>query len=479
MASRTKATRTVSDSSSRASQPSPAIVDAAVPQASPARTSRRTFVQTLVVAGAGVILPARSWARAAGANSRLRVASVGTGGKGNSDLTSIAASPNVDVVALCDVDETKPHLGWAAEKYPSAARYTDWRRLLDEARNFDAVIVSTPDHMHAPISMAAMQLGKHVHCQKPLTHTVFEARQMRLAAKRAKVVTQMGNQIQSHEAYRTAVALVHGGAIGKVQEVYSWQSGAMRWLMESDRPAGSDPVPETLHWDEWLGVAPTRPYRKTIYHSFNWRGWQDFSNGQLGDFGCHILDPVFMALELTAPTTIRAEAPPINREVWTKNATVHYEFPGTAQTAADKIRLTWYEGEGVLPPRELLGVSADFKLPGSGSLLKGEKGSLLIPHVAMPQLLPEKNFADYKLPQVGHRDHYISWADACRGEGTTTSHFDYAGPLTEAVLLGTIAIRVPRETLQWDTAALKITNSAAANALLTKPYRQGWEVKWS
>jgi hypothetical protein len=308
---------------------------------------------------------------------------------------------------------------------------------------------------------------------------VFEARQLRLAAKRAGVVTQMGNQIQSHVAYRTAVKLVHDGLIGKVQEVHSWQSGAMRWLIESDRPPGSDPVPPTLAWDNWLGVAPERPYKEKIYHPFNWRGWQDFSAGQLGDFGCHILDPVFMALELTAPTSIRAEAPPINREVWTNSSTVQYVFPGTSRTASNVLHLTWYDGEGHFPPREVLDLPSDFKLPGSGSVLKGEKGSLLIPHVAMPQLLPAEKFADFKFPDVGIRDHFVGWADACRGEGTATSNFDYSGPLTETVLLGTIAIRNPRETLDWDAAAMKITNSTAADAMLTKPYRRGWEVKWS
>jgi predicted dehydrogenase len=441
-------------------------------------STRRTFVKTLAAAGAGLSL-AGPRLRAAGPMERLNIASIGTGGKGWSDLSATAASPHVTVVALCDIDETAQHLGRAADAYPQARRYTDWRKLLDEDRDIDAVIVSTPDHMHAPISMAAMALGKHVQCQKPLTHTVFEARQMRLAAKRAGVVTQMGNQIQSHIAYRTAVQAVHDGVIGKVREVYSWQSGAMSWLMESDRPAGADAVPATLHWDNWLGVAPTRPYKTTIYHPFNWRGWQDFSNGQLGDFGCHILDPVFMALELTAPLTIRAEAPPINREVWTKTATVSYEFPATARTTGDTLKLTWYEGEGVTPPRELLDLPNGFQLPGSGSLLKGEKGTMVIPHVAMPQLFPAEKFTDYKFPEVGSRDHYISWADACRGVGTTTSHFDYSGPLTEAVLLGTVAIRVPRETLNWDSAAIKITNSSAANALLTKSYRDGWEVNWA
>jgi predicted dehydrogenase len=431
----------------------------------PRRSTRRTFIKTVAAAGAGLsLMGSRVWA--AGPLERLNIASIGTGGKGWSDLTATAASPHVNVVALCNVDESAEHLGRAAEAYPQARRYTDWRKLLDESRDIDAVIVSTPDHSHAPISLAAMELGKHVQCQKPLTHTVAEARQMRLAAKRSGVVTQMGNQIQSHVAYRTAVQIVHDGVIGKVREVYSWQSGAMRWLLESDRPAGEDPVPATLHWDTWLGVAPARPYKAKIYHPFNWRAWQDFGTGQLGDFGCHILDPVFMALDLTAPLTVRAEAPPINREVWTRTATVYYEFPGTPRTAGETLKLTWYDGEGVLPPRELLEVPNDFKLPGAGSLLKGEKGSLVIPHVAMPQLLPIEKFAEYKFPEVGERNHYTSWADACRGEGVTTSHFDYSGPLTEAVLLGTVAIRVPRETLKWDAAALKITNSSDANAFI-------------
>jgi predicted dehydrogenase len=443
------------------------------------RTSRRQFVKSLAIAGATFPLAHRA-GRAAEPNSRLRVASIGTGGKGWSDLTSVAVSPHVDIVALCDIDESPQHLGRAAEKFPQAQRYTDWRRLLDASREIDAVIVSTPDHMHAPIVLPALQLGKHVYCQKPLTHTVFEARQVKLAAQRAGVVTQMGNQIQSHVAYRTAVQLIHDGAIGKVREVHSWQSGAMRWLPAAGgRPADADPVPATLHWNEWLGVAPERPYKGGIYHPFNWRGWQDFSNGQMGDFGCHILDPVFMALELTAPATIRAEAPSLDAEIWTKWSRIHYEFPGTRRTAGHTLRLTWYDGEGAQPPREALGLADNVQLPGSGSLLLGERGSLLVPHIATPKLLPAEKYADTKLPDVGQRDHYVSWADACRGEGKTTSHFDYAAGLTETVLLGTVAIRTAGETLEWDPAALRIKNSKKADALLTKRYRPGWEIKWS
>ncbi|SIO60393.1 Tat (twin-arginine translocation) pathway signal sequence [Singulisphaera sp. GP187] len=440
--------------------------------------SRRRFLERSAVAGGVGVLSAAGWSRVYGANERLRVAAIGVWGKGWSDHTSVAASPYVDIVSICDIDEGPDHLGRAAKHYPKAATATDWRKVLDKARDIDAVIISTPDHMHAPISLAAMQLGKHVFCQKPLAHTVFETRQMQLAAAKNRVVTQMGNQIQSHTAYRTAVKLVHDGVIGKVKEVHSWQSGPLIWMLVDERPTGSDPVPATLHWDEWLGVAPTRPYKEKIYHPFNWRAWQDFSTGQIGDFACHILDPVFKSLELTAPTTIRGEAPPLPSDLWTRRSTVQYEFPGTARTAGKTIKVTWYDGEGHFPPQEALGLKEGTKLPTAGSLLIGEKGSLVIPHVAAPRLLPEEQFADFKIETVPDRDHYVSWADACRGEGQTTSNFDYSAPLTETVLLGSIAIRNPEQELRWDAGALKITNNATANAMLKKPYRKGWEPAW-
>lgn len=440
--------------------------------------SRRRFLKDAAAVGAAAALTTLPWSRALGANERLRVASVGVVGKGWSDHTSVAASPQVEIVALCDVDESADHLGKAAEKYPRARRFTDWRRLLEQARDFDALIVSTPDHMHAPIALPAMSLGKHVFCQKPLTHSVFEARQMRLAAEKYRLVTQMGNQIQSAKEYRTAVKLVHDGVVGRVKEVHSWQSGKLGWLLADDRPAGKDPIPEKLHWDDWLGVAPERPYKSRLYHPFNWRAWQDFSNGQLGDFGCHILDPVFLALGLTAPVTVRAEAPAINREVWTKRSTLRYEFPCTERTVGKTITLHWYDGEGHFPPAEAHGLPKSYKLPGSGSVLVGEKGSLVVPHVGMPKLFPEEQFADFKIKVIPEVNHYTSWADACRGEGKTTSSFVYAGPLTEAVLLGSIAIRVPGKTLRWDNSLLAIPNSTAANALIHKRYRKGWEPPW-
>lgn len=408
-------------------------------------------------------------------SSKLNLASVGVGGKGWSDLVSIAASPHVNVVALCDVDETKEHLGRAAEKYPHAKRYTDWRKMLEQ-KDIDAVQVSTPDHMHAPIALAAMALGKHVYCQKPLSHTVFEARTMTEAAAKAGVVTQMGNQIQSHTFYRTATQIVHDGIIGKVKEVFSWQSGNPSWRAWKDRPAGSDPVPATLKWDEWLGVAPERPYLDKCYAPFNWRNWQDFGTGQLGDFACHILDPVFTSLKLTSPLSLVGHAPELNREVWPEHSLVQYVFPGTEYTAGKTINVTWLDKAGVTPDVAKLSLPADAKLPRAGSALIGEKGVLVIPHVAAPQLYPTEKFSEVTLPEVPARDHYTTWADACRGEGYTTSLFSYSGPLTETVLLGTIANRFPGEKLNWDAAALKVTNLDKANQWLTKSYRKGWEL---
>jgi predicted dehydrogenase len=441
--------------------------------------SRRQFLRTVGIASAALALPAFSYSKALGANERLRIASVGTGGKGWSDLLGVAASPAVEVVAICDIDSSTNHLGRAAEKYPSARRYADWRRLLDEAKDVDGVIVSTPDHMHAPVSLAAMHLGKHVFCQKPLTHTVFEARQMNLAAKKNNVVTQMGNQIQSHEAYRTAVKIVHDGLIGKVTEVHSWQGGSPSWPRNIDRPEGSDPVPEHVSWDLWQGVAAPRPYKNGLYHSFNWRGWQAYGTGQLGDFGCHILDPVFKCLELTAPTQLVAEAPPLKAETWTDRATVRYIFPSTSRTSGETINLTWYDAVGAQPPREQLKhIPAAYQLPGAGSVLVGEKGSLVIPHVAAPKLFLEGGQEKTDFEQVGSVDHYVQWADACRGEAKTTSAFDYAGPLTETVLLGTVGIRFPGETLKWDAEKLQITNSPEAQRWLTKDYAKGWEPSW-
>lgn len=439
------------------------------------RQTRRSFLKASALAGFGVPLIRTN--AIAGPNDQLSVASIGTGGKGWSDLTNVAISPHVRVAALCDIDEGPNHLGRAAGKFPDATLYRDWRKLLD-AEKVDAVIVSTPDHMHAPIALNAMRRGRHVYCQKPLTHTIAEARLMSQTAEAGGLTTQMGNQIQAYAEYRSAVQLVHAGAIGKVHRVYSWQAGTPGWPRAIDRPAGSDPVPKTLLWDNWLGVAPERPYKEKIYHPFNWRGWQDFSNGQLGDFGCHILDPVFMALKLTAPLSLQAQAPKINSETWTESVRVEYVFPHTEMTTGDKsgLQVTWIDGPGHKPEAELKDIIDPAKLPGSGSMLLGDEGALLIPHVGQPRLLPEDKFAEYKTPELERLSHYVLWADACRGEGATKSNFSYAGRLTETVLLGTIALRLPGAQLKWNAEAMKISGHDRAPAMLSKDYRKGWEL---
>ncbi len=367
----------------------------------PTSHARRRFLKSTSLAASALALSAVQYQRVLGANERLRVASVGTGGKGKSDLTSVAKSPSVDVVGLCNVDASEQHLGWAVQAYPQAKTYEDWRKLLDEAKSFDACIVSTPDFMHAPVAMPLMELGKHVYCQKPLTHTVFESRQMQLAAKRYNVVTQMGNQIHSHEAYRTATSWVHQGKIGKAKEVHSWQSGSPKWRVASERPVGADPIPSHVRWDLWQGVAGERPFKVEMYHPFNWRHWRDYGTGQLGDFGCHILDPVFTSLKLTAPTSVWAIAPAIHREIWTDSSTVRYLFPRTEFTAGDSLPVTWYDSVGMRPPRDLFkDIPESYNLPAAGSVIIGTEGSIVIPHVAMPKLFPEEKFPADQQPKL-------------------------------------------------------------------------------
>jgi hypothetical protein len=370
----------------------------------------------------------------------------------------------------------------AQERFPDARCYQDWRELLQkEGDRVDSLNVSIPDHMHAPVSVAAMRLGKHVYCEKPLTHTVSEARAMRETAAKYGVVTQMGNQIQSAIEYRMAVQMLQDGVIGKIREIHAWSSARFPYR---GRPEGSDPIPDSFAWDLWLGVAPARPFKQGVYHPFNWRGWQDFGGGGLGDFGCHILDTPFKALELTAPLTIHATVPgtwveneDAFRENWPDGALVEYEFPGTRFTAGDRIRVTWHDAEQ-RPPRELFDFQDESReIPGGGSLFLGEGGQLLLPHVAGPQLLPYSRNRGINRPDVEGFSHYHAFVDACLGKGETGSSFSYAGPLAEATLLGTVAVRHPGRELTWDAAAVRITNLEEANALIQKPYREGWNLE--
>ena len=438
------------------------------------RPTRRQFVQQFA-AGTGALFAAPAFLRAETQARQLHVACVGVNGMGFSDLSNIGSHSGVKFVAFCDIDSNR--FDQADQAFPGVPHFTDYREMLAELGDgVDAVSVSTPDHMHAPIAMAAMQSGNHVFCQKPLTHTVWEARQMRLAAEHFGVVTQMGNQIHSHVTYRTGTRLIREGAIGKVKEVHSWVGVQGRQHNNrTDRP-DSAPIPDNVNWDLWIGAAPERPFAPDVYHPFNWRDWQDFGSGALGDFGCHILDPVFTALELTAPLSIHAEHEGTNSEVWPGPETVAYVFPGTDYTAEDRLMLIWRDG-GLQPPRELAHLPDGVELPGSGSLFVGEEGVLVLPHYAMPQLYPVEKYADFKIPEETGLNHWHVWVDAVLEGMRTSDGFHYAGPLTETVQLGNVAARMPGQTLYWDAAALEVANAATANSLLTKEYRSGWDVE--
>jgi predicted dehydrogenase len=446
---------------------------------------RRRFLAGTTAAMASVtILP--SGLLKAAPNDKPNIAAVGVGGKGWGDITETSKDGAAHVVAFCDVDtegtarngkrRNNSGFGAAAERWPDAKRYTDWREMLDkEGSRLNGITVSTPDHMHAPVTMTALQMGIATYTQKPLTRTIHEARQLALAARKAGVVTQMGNQGHSGVPYRTVVQLVQGGAIGKIKEAHTWSNRPIWPTHGIDRPPGSSPIPPGLDWDLWLGVAPERPFVEKVYHPFAWRGWFDFGAGALGDMGCHIIDPVYWSLELTAPTRVWYEGPSPKSETFPKSETITYEFPGTKYTSSGTIRVLWYDG-GLLPPADLAPLPAGQSLPDNGCLLIGEKGALLCRHGGSPMLLPQEKFADYPMPKLEQVDHYLQWTNAIRGEGKTTSNFDYAGLLTEAVLLGTIACRFPGEQLAWDSTNLRFTNVAKANDFVRQPYRKGWEV---
>ncbi len=415
--------------------------------------------------------PAESRSDATSGETLLRLAAVGVGGMGGADLNSLTSHPRLQVVALCDVDSN--NLAAAAQRYPTARLFVDWREMLKElGDDYDAISVSTPDHAHAPVSVEAMRRGKHVYCQKPLTHSVHEARQMRLEADKAGVVTQMGTQIHSATEYRTAARLIQQGAIGPVSAVHSWSDKS--WAYEGPDPEPAEP-PANLDWELWLGTAPHRPYSAGHYHPANWRRWSDFGCGTMGDMAIHILDPVFTALQLASPHRVRSESPVAAAATFGLKNRVSYWFPGTAYTT-DSVTLDWYDG-GLRPDTAAWPLAAGQGLPGQGSMFIGTKGYLLLPHVGMPQLLPQASFAELVIEPAAGGDHYHLWVDACLGGAPTTAGFDYAGPLTESVLLGVLANRFPHVDLHWDAEHLQITNHDVANGAIRRPYRHGWEIE--
>jgi predicted dehydrogenase len=431
--------------------------------------TRRTFLRR--VAACSVVAPwLGSPLRAALANEKLNIACVGIDGKGASDMAETSVGHNI--VAVCDIDEQR--LDRAGQRFPEARKYTDWRRLLDQP-GIDAVTISTPDHMHAPVTMSAMQRGKHVFTQKPLTHSVYESRRLAEVAGEKGLVTQMGIQHHATARLKIAVQVIRDGTIGKVSEVHAWTDRPGNyWAQGLDRPEKTDPVPAHVHWDEWLGVAPERPYVQGMYHDFRWRGWWDFGTGALGDMGCHILDPVVNALELGPPRMVRSEGPPPHAESGPLWCLVHYEFPGTKHTT-DTVRLTWYEA-GKQPPRETFKAPADWKGSQNGVLYVGAKGNLFVGFPEMPELFPKEDFASHKLPEFQDHNHYTEWTSAIVSGGKTSCPFAYSGPLTETVLLGNVAYRSGKAIL-WDSPSLRAVGAPEADKFVRRTYRAGWEVK--
>jgi predicted dehydrogenase len=429
------------------------------------QSSRREFLKSATLTGLGVWVGGRALG-AEPANERIRFACIGVGGKGESDTED--ASHFGDVVAICDVDETT--LDKAARKYPMARKFTDYRKMLEEMeKGIDAVTVSTPDHHHAHAAAMAMQMGKHCFCQKPLTHSIYEARRLGEIARDKKVATQMGNQGTADGALRKSAALVKSGIFGPVREVHVWTNRPI-WPQGGARPAPTDP-PSSLHWDLWLGPAPKRPYASG-YHPFNWRGWWDFGTGALGDMACHTVNMPYMALDLRNPTTAVAQTSGHNRDSYPKWSIIRFEFPATDKRPA--LAMTWYDG-GKRPPADLL----DGKQPAeSGSLVIGEKGKLYSPgdYAGNRVLLGGVQEVEVSYPQSP--GHFDEWVRAIKGGEPAMSNFpDYAGPLTETILLGNLAVWADGKKIEWDAKSLEATNAPEVRPVIRPEYASGYSIR--
>lgn len=437
---------------------------------------RRTFLQSAAVLSAGLfITPA---AQATSYYDKLRIAVIGCGGRGGGNLQSVSSE---HITALCDVNQG--NLNRAAANYTEARKDKDFRRIFDKPNEFDAVVVSTCEHTHAFATLPALQLGKHVYCEKPLTHSIWEARIIREAAAVAGVATQMGTQIHAGDNYRRVVELIQSGAIGAVSECHVWVGRSWGFQSEedakkfgdivyvTDRPATADPVPADLDWDLWLGPAPERPYNNVYFPGPKWYRWWDFGNGTMSDLGSHWVDLPFWALKLRAPKTVEAFGPPAHSELAPASMHVRYEYE--ADGDQPKVALSWYQGTH---KPELL-TNGTIPAWDSGVLFVGEKGMLLSDY-GKHVLLPEDKFKDFRRPDpfipasIGHHE---EWIRACKTGEPTTCNFQYAGWLTEANHLGNVAYRVGKK-LEWDAVAMKATNAPEADRLIRRAYRKGWDL---
>jgi hypothetical protein len=435
------------------------------------KLTRRRFLQGTTATAATIMIAPRHVLGGMGytaPSDKLNIAGIGVGGMGKNNLTACQAE---NIVALCDVDDA--YSVQAYERFPTAKRYRDYRNMLEKQKDIDAIVIATPDHSHAVIAMAAMQLGKHVYVQKPMTHSVYEARKLTEAARKYKVVTQMGNQ-------------------GPVREVHAWTNRPV-WPqgVEVDRPADTPPIPDTLDWDLWLGPAQYRPYHPT-YLPESWRAWWDFGTGSLGDLGCHILDAAFWALKMKYPESVEGnistywcgfwEYTEPKNENYPRSTIVRYKFP--AREDMPPATLTWWDG-GLMPPRpEELEEGRRMGDEDGGLLFIGDKGKLMAGcYGKSPRLIPETKMQEYQIPAPsierildGISGHERDWVRACKGGKPASSNFDFSGPLSEMVLMGNLAVRFPNRRLLWDGINMQVTNNIEANAYVKRQYREGWSL---
>ena len=440
--------------------------------------SRRHFSKLLAASALGT-LAAPAFLRGQNLNGKLNIAVIGAGGRGGSNMGDVGRTENI--VAVCDVSEAA--LDSAQKKFPQAKRFTDFRKLYEIEKEFDAVVVSTCEHTHAFAALPALKLGKHVYCEKPLTYNIWEARVIREAAAKAKVATQMGTQIHASDNYRRVVELVQSGAIGPVSEVHVWVGRAWGWQSAEaaaknhdivsvlERPTETSPVPKGLDWDLWLGPAPFRPFNQVYYPGPKWYRWWDFGNGTMSDLGSHWNDLPFWALALKAPLTVEAHGPKPHPEIAPATMSATYEYGSRGDLPA--VSLTWYQGE--MKPK----IWTDGGIPkwDSACLFIGDKGMLLADY-GKYVLLPEKTFADVKLPDKTLprvSGHHAEWLECCKLGKKSSADFEYAGWLTEANHLGNVAFRVGKK-LEWDAAKLKATNAPEAAQFIKRVYRKGWEI---
>lgn len=447
------------------------------------KISRRSFLAGTTITMIGCAtgknpVPAKSAYQSP--NEKLNIGGIGAGGKGKADITGCDSE---NIVALCDVD-----LNNAAEmiaRYPKATVYQDFREMIDK-ENLDACTVTTPDHTHAVIAAYAMKNGKHVYVQKPLTHNIWEARELQKIAKATGTITQMGNQGHCGDGVRETCELIWAGAIGPVRECHIWTNRPI-WPQGLTRPTGSDPVPQGLDWDLWLGPAADRPYvekhpvtNDRCYCPFVWRGWWDFGCGALGDMACHIADPANWALRLTAPTSVEVVMQEdLTADMAPNKSTLKYEFP--ARHGMPPVTIYWYDG-GNLPPRpEAIPADVTLGEGKNGSLFIGDNGYLTCnTYGEKPRLLPAQNFQGYEapaqiIPRVRKEDPYLNWIDSIKSNTQAASNFDYASPFTEWVLLGNLALRTNAK-LEWDAQNMKVTNVPEANQYVSREYRAGWSL---